>query len=52
MPRLSVDIDLIRLPQARDLPAVRWKCLNLERLKTDNPSRHARQRTLLESLLR
>lgn len=44
------DFDLIGLPQAKDLPAVRWKCLNLERLKTDNPDKHAEQRARLESL--
>lgn len=46
------DFNLIGLPQAEDLPAVRWKCLNLERLKSDNPDKHAEQRLLLEALFK
>ncbi|PVE24001.1 hypothetical protein DC522_12930 [Microvirga sp. KLBC 81] len=46
------DFEQIGLPQAKDLPAVRWKCLNLERLKTDNPDKHAEQRARLEALFR
>ena len=46
------DFDLIRLPHAETLPAVRWKLLNLERLKRDNPSKHAVQRCALEALCR
>ena len=46
------DFDLIGLPHAETLPAVRWKLLNLERLKRDNPSKHAAQRSALEALWR
>ena len=46
------DFDLIGLPTAGELPAVRWKLLNLERLKTENPRKHAAQRQALEALLR
>ena len=34
-----------------DLPAVRWKLLNLEKLKKHNPKKHAEQRDALEDLL-
>ncbi len=46
------DFDLIGLPEASDLPAVRWKLINLEKLKRVNPSKHAAQRNLLEGLCR
>nr|WP_022696345.1 nucleotidyl transferase AbiEii/AbiGii toxin family protein [Euryhalocaulis caribicus] len=42
------DFDLIGLPQAAALPAIRWKLLNLETLKRDNPGKHAEQRQALE----
>ena len=45
------DFDLIGLPGAGDLPAIRWKVLNLERLKEQNPTKHAEQRGSLESVL-
>ena len=45
------DFDLIGLPGAGDLPAIRWKVLNLERLKEQNPAKHAKQRRSLESVL-
>ena len=41
---------LIGLPQAADLPAVRWKLLNLAKLKRNDPQKHAEQREALESL--
>lgn len=44
------DFNMIGLPQAAALPAVRWKVQNLARLKTDNPDKHAEQRRLLEAL--
>lgn len=60
MPRLSVDADLVYLPiQDRQetlagidaaLPAVRWKLLNLERLRSTGPDKHARQRAATEEL--
>jgi hypothetical protein len=46
------DFNLIGLPQAEDLPDVRWRCLNLERLKSDNPDKHAEQRLRLEALFK
>ena len=45
------DFDLIGLPRALDIPAVRWKLLNLEKLKKHNPKKHAEQRDALEDLL-
>ena len=46
------DFDLIGLPEAANLPAIRWKLMNLERLKRENPSKHAEQREALEKLFR
>lgn len=45
------DFDLIGLPNAANLPAVRWKLINLEKLKRTNPEKHAAQRATLEDLL-
>ena len=45
------DFDVIGLPQAAQLPAVRWKVQNLLKLKADNPAKHAEQRLALEKLL-
>ena len=42
--------DAIARPQAGDLPAVKWKLLNLNKLKAQNPAKHAAQRAALESL--
>lgn len=44
------DFDAIGLPQAANLPAVRWKLQNLEKLKKNNPDKHTEQRTLIEGL--
>lgn len=44
------DFEAIGLPQAADLPAVRWKILNLEKLKVQNPEKHAEQRREIEGL--
>ena len=41
----------INKPQAMKLPAVRWKLFNLEKLKRNNPTKHAEQRYALEQLL-
>ena len=46
------DFDLIGFPDAAKLPAVRWKLVNLEKLKRDNPRKHAAQRSALEALCR
>lgn len=44
------DFSAIERPQAADLPAVRWKLLNLDKLRTENPAKHADQRQALEVL--
>lgn len=44
------DFELIGLPQAAELPAVRWKLQNLDRLKQENPAKHAEMRSALESV--
>ncbi len=44
------DFEAIGLPQAADLPAVRWKILNLEKLKAQNPEKHSEQRREIEGL--
>ena len=44
------DFDTIGLPQAADLPAVKWKLLNLQKLITENPAKHAEQKTQLLAL--
>ena len=46
------DFDAVRRPQAADLPAVKWKLLNLKKLKDENPDKHADQRAALEALFR
>lgn len=46
------NFDVIGLPSAADLPAVRWKLMNLNKLKEDNPRKHASQRAIQEQLLR
>ena len=45
------DFLAINRPQAADLPAVKWKLLNLNKLKRDNPGKHAAQRDALLKLL-
>lgn len=44
------DFAAIGLPQAQALPAVRWKLLNLNKLKDENPAKHDAQRAELENL--
>lgn len=46
------DFDAIDRPDAAALPAVRWKLLNLKKLKNENATKHAEQRGELEALLR
>ena len=46
------DFAAIGLSQAADLPAVRWKLQNLERLIEENPGKHAAQREALHQLLK
>ena len=45
------NFSLISLPQAEELPAVRWKLINLKKLKRRDPEKHAAQRGELEMLL-
>ncbi len=46
----EADFEAIGLPQAAELPAVRWKLLNLEKLKTQNPGKHTEQRREIEEI--
>lgn len=43
--------DLIALSAAAELPAIRWKLLNLKRLLDQNPEKHAAQRAALEAAM-
>jgi hypothetical protein len=43
--------DLIALSAAAELPAIRWKLLNLKRLLDQNPEKHATQRAELEAAM-
>lgn len=45
------DFDAIERPNAANLPAVRWKLINLDRLKRNNAAKHTEQRAALEALL-
>jgi len=45
------DFGAIGLPQAAELPAVRWKLLNLQKLKDQNPAKHAEQRREIENIV-
>jgi hypothetical protein len=45
------DFEAIGLPQAAKLPAVRWKLLNIMKLKEQNPEKHAEQRREIEGIL-
>jgi hypothetical protein len=44
------DFNIIGLPQAANLPAVKWKLLNLRKLKDQNPKKHEQQRDEIEGL--
>ncbi|MGE0409268.1 MAG: nucleotidyl transferase AbiEii/AbiGii toxin family protein [Amphiplicatus sp.] len=45
------DFTLIGLPQAADLPAIRWKILNLKKLIAENPGKHRAQTEALDAIL-
>ncbi|MCP1845785.1 putative nucleotidyltransferase component of viral defense system [Bradyrhizobium sp. USDA 4524] len=45
------DFEAIGLPQAAKLPAVRWKLLNIAKLKEQNPAKHVDQRREIEDIL-
>ncbi len=46
------EFTLIGLPQAADLPAIKWKILNLKKLMAENPDKHRLQSDELNSILR
>ena len=46
------DFSLIGLPNAADLPAVKWKVINLRKLIADNPKKHSQQTSELLALCR
>ena len=37
---LRPEWNLLSTPAIRDLPAIRWKLMNLERLQTENPEKY------------
>jgi predicted nucleotidyltransferase component of viral defense system len=45
------DFSLIGIPDAANLPAVKWKVLNLKKLIKNNPKKHSEQTSELMSLL-
>jgi predicted nucleotidyltransferase component of viral defense system len=45
------DWNLFPLPVLKDLPAIQWKLLNIEKLKTKNPDKHAQKIDALKSTL-
>ena len=45
------DFTLINLRQAANLPAIKWKILNLKKLIADNPNKHRAQSDELKSIL-
>lgn len=47
----AADFDAIGRHHAAELPTVRWKLLNLQKLKIENAAKHAEQRTQLAALL-
>ena len=48
---LVPDFEVIGLPDSERLPAIQWKLLNLKRLKSQNPEKHAVQRSQLLAAL-
>lgn len=47
----AADFTLLDLPDAANLPAVRWKSQNVARLIAENPAKHKEQSYALEKLL-
>lgn len=45
------DFTLIGLPQAADLPAIKWKILNLKKLIAENPDKHRAQTSALHEII-
>jgi hypothetical protein len=48
---LRPDWVLISLPAIRNLPAIRWKLMNLERLQTENPEKYQAMLQKLDAAL-
>jgi predicted nucleotidyltransferase component of viral defense system len=48
---LKPDWDLLGLPNVRNLPAIRWKLMNLERLQTEQPVKYQETLENLEATL-
>lgn len=49
--RLRPNWDSISLPTIRNLPAIQWKLVNLERLNTDNPEKYQAMLRELDAIL-
>jgi hypothetical protein len=45
------NFDIIGLAESAKLPAIRWKLINLAKLKDENPDKHALQRKALEEAI-
>ncbi|WP_375204400.1 nucleotidyl transferase AbiEii/AbiGii toxin family protein [Hyphococcus sp.] len=45
------EFTLIGLPHAADLPAIKWKILNLKKLIAENPDKHRAQADALETIM-
>ena len=45
------DWDLFPLPVLKDLPAIQWKLLAIDKLKTKNPDKHTQKIEALKSTL-
>jgi predicted nucleotidyltransferase component of viral defense system len=48
---LKPEWDFLRLPNVRNLPAIRWKLMNLERLRIEQPVKYREMLQNLEALL-
>ena len=46
------DFTLIGLPQAADLPAIKWKILNLKKLMAENPEKNRAQTEILRAVMK
>jgi predicted nucleotidyltransferase component of viral defense system len=49
--KLQPDWDLLGLPNVRNLPAIRWKLMNLERLRSEQPVKYQETLESLEATL-
>jgi hypothetical protein len=48
---MKPDWDLLGPPNVRNLPAIRWKLMNLERLRTEQPVKYQETLENLEAML-